>query len=465
MPKDTHGNPTSGDSTANLHLHRALDALMHFRPSILEHLDAALEHDPSFALGQATRAYLGVLSMEANSASAARTAFHGWLAEADDRAWLGRERAHVAAAGALVAGDFHGCAARLEAILTEHPRDLLALTVGHHIDFFTGNAEMLRDRPATALTAWDASEAPHANIMGMLAFGLEECHQHDRAFEVGLEAVARDPKDVWALHAVGHTFEETGRFLDGLRFFDDRADHWTVGNFYNVHNWWHYALYALEAGRVDRVLELVDAISAEAIKRNLALSLSDASALLWRLRLEGHDERERFRPIASAWLGKVEPAFHACNDMHAAMAFVGAGLEGEAEALIASRQRWLATNPPASVSNATMTDRVGLPVCRAILAFGRGEFAQAVALLHPIRRRIHEFGGSHAQRDAVYKTLIEASLRSGQFALANAMLGERIAVRPRSPYNWLKHADALEGLGQASRAAMARSTAAERLHE
>ena len=459
MHQDAYGNSTSSDATANTHLARALDALLHFRPSIIEHLDAALEHDPGFALGQATRAYLGVLSMEADAAASARTALHGFLSEANDAAWLERERAHVRAASALTEGDFHGCAAMLEAILTEHPRDLLALTVGHHIDFFTGNARMLRDRPAMALTAWDTSEPTRSNILGMLAFGLEECHQHDRAFEVGLEAVSLDPKDVWALHAVGHTFEETGRFRDGMQFFDERSDHWTVGNFYNVHNWWHYALYALEAGDLERVLTLVDAISNEALKRNLALSLSDASALLWRLKLEGHHQRERFAKIASAWLGKVEPAFHAFNDMHAVMAFVGAGLEPEAEAFIASREHWLASNPPSTASNAAMTRDIGLPVCKAILAFHREQFAQAVGFLYPIRKRIHEFGGSHAQRDAVYKTLLEAALRSRQYALANALASERIAVRPRSPYNWLKHAQALEGLGQASKAALARTEA------
>ena len=465
--QDLYGNPTSADATASKHLNRALDALLHFRPSILEHLNAALEHDPSFVLGQATRAYLGVLNMESGPALNARKGWHGFLSEANDGAWLERERLHARAASALVEGDFHGCASTLETILIAHPRDVLALTVGHHIDFFTGNTRMLRDRPAIALTSWEAHEPIRANILGMLAFGLEECHQHDRAFEVGLEAVSLDPKDVWALHAVGHTFEETGRFRDGMDFFDARLNDWTVGNFYNVHNWWHYALYALEANDIPRVLALVDAISDEALKRNLALSLSDASALLWRLKLEGHHEHERFGRIATAWNAKIEPAFHAFNDMHAAMAFVGANLEPEAEALIASREHWLATNlvtnPAVTASNVAMTRDIGLPVMRAVLAFARGQFAEVVSWLHPIRHRIHEFGGSHAQRDAVYKTLLEATLRGGQFALANALASERIAVRPRSPYNWFKHAEALEGLGQHTRAALARVTAKQRI--
>ena len=460
---DSFGNTvTLKDGAALTHLEVALDGLLHFRGAISAEINSALALEPGFALAHAFDAYLAMLTLEPDGAIRARKDFSTFLGTLQTSSLTERERLHVQAADTLLDGNFLGASAILETISLDHPRDLLALAVGHHIDFFTGATRLLRDRPAATLSAWSESDANYANVLGMLAFGLEECHQHDRAFEVGLSAVERNPKDVWAMHAVGHTFEETGRFADGLKFYDDRLSDWTTGNFYNVHNWWHYALYALEANDIPRVLALVDAISDEALKRNLALSLSDASALLWRLKLEGHHEPERFGRIATAWSAKIEPAFHAFNDMHAAMAFVGANLEPEAEALIEGRERWLATNPPASGSNVAMTRDIGLPVMRAVLAFHRAQFAEVVSQLHPIRHRIHEFGGSHAQRDAVYKTLLEATLRSGQFALANVLASERIAVRPRSPYNWFKHAEALEGLGQHTRAALARATAQQR---
>jgi tetratricopeptide (TPR) repeat protein len=299
----------------------------------------------------------------------------------------------------------------------------------------------------------------------MLAFGLEECHQHDRALELGLEAVERNPKDVWALHAVGHTFEETGRFDDGMRYYDARTSDWTTENYFLIHNWWHYALFALEAGDVARVLEIFDSAVFNAENGDLALELLDASALLWRLKLEGFPEQMRFKAVASRWLHKTEPAFYAFNDMHMMMAFVGAGWELEAQDLIDSRDQWLASNPNPRINNTAMTREIGLPVCKAILEFGRGNFAKVIEYLFPIRRRIHEFGGSHAQRDAVLKTLIEAALRGGRFDLARAMLSERISVRPRSPYNWLKHAAALEGLGEVTKAMLAREIAEKRLKQ
>ena len=457
MVKDRYGNPTSAaNPSAVAHLDAAVDCFLFFRGSMPDEINSSLQADPNFALTRALQAYIGVLGTEPDDAKVARETF---LAFQNPTKLEPRERQHLAAAEALLEGDFFGAGRMLEEITISHPKDLLALAVGHQIDFFTGNSRMLRDRPAQAIAAWSVDDPNYSNVLGMLAFGLEECHQHDRALELGFEAVERNPKDVWALHAVGHTFEETGRFNDGMQYYDARASHWMTENYFLIHNWWHYALFALEAGDIARVLEIFDSALFNEASGGLALQLLDASALLWRLKLEGHAEKTRFTALASRWLHKTEPAFYAFNDMHMMMAFVGAGWELEALDLIESREKWLASNPDPRINNVSMTREIGLPVCKAMLEFGRGNFLQVIEYLFPIRRRIHEFGGSHAQRDAVLKTLIEAALRGGRFDLARAMLSERISVRPRSPYNWLKHAVALEGLGEVTQAALARETA------
>jgi tetratricopeptide (TPR) repeat protein len=463
MVKDRHGNSTSAkSSSAVLHLDAAVDCFLFFNGSIPDEINKSLEADPNFALAQVLKAYIGVLGTEPNDAKTARDSF---LSFKQPLKLEPREHLHLQAAESLLEGDFFGCGRILEEITISHPRDLLALAVGHQIDFFTGNSRMLRDRPAQAMAAWSEDDPNYSNVLGMLAFGLEECHQHDRALELGLEAVERNPKDVWALHAVGHTFEETGRFDDGMQYYDARVNDWTMGNYFLIHNWWHYALFALEAGNIARVLEIFDTALFNSDNGGLALQLLDASALLWRLKLEGYAELKRFKTVASHWQHKTEPAFYAFNDMHMMMAFVGAGWELEARMLIESREQWLMSNPNPRMNNVAMTREIGLPVCKAILEFGRGNYKSVIEYLFPIRRRIHEFGGSHAQRDAVLKTLIEAALRGGRFDLARAILSERISVRPRSPYNWLKHATALEGLGEVTKAALARETAEKRLKQ
>jgi tetratricopeptide (TPR) repeat protein len=384
-----------------------------------------------------------------------------YLRQTDRSKFLEREQMHLQAASTLLEGNFHLAGQQLAELSLRYPRDILALAVGHQIDFFTGNAEMLRDRIAGAISAWTPEDHFYPNLLGKLSFGLQETGQYPRAEEVGLEAVERNPKDVWGIHAVTHTYEMQGMFAKGMRFMDARQGDWAVGNYFTIHNWWHYALYALEAGHEDRALEIHDVALLNADNAGLSLTLLDATALCWRLLLEGRIERERFEAQAELWKKKVEPAFYAFNDMHMVMAFVGAGQEAEAAGLIASRERWLAKEPGESISNVQMTRRIGLPVCKAILAFGREQYSQVIEHLFPIRRHLHEFGGSHAQRDAVLRTLVEATLRAGQHTLAQNILSERISVRPKSPYNWLKQAQLMDQLGQSAKAALARATAVE----
>ena len=49
--------------------------------------------------------------------------------------------------------------------------------------------------------------------------------------------------------------------------------------------------------------------------------------------------------------------------------------------------------------------------------------------LLPIRNVVQRFGGSHAQRDAVARTLLEAAIRAGDDDLALALVSERLALK------------------------------------
>ena len=49
-----------------------------------------------------------------------------------------------------------------------------------------------------------------------------------------------------------------------------------------------------------------------------------------------------------------------------------------------------------------------------------------------MRSGAHRFGGSHAQRDVLDLTLMEAAPRGGMEALARGLEAERVALRPRT---------------------------------
>ena len=73
---------------------------------------------------------------------------------------------------------------------------------------------------------------------------------------------------------------------------------------------------------------------------------------------------------------------------------------------------------------------------------------------------LHRFGGSHAQRDALQRTLLESAIRDGQLRLARALTAERLGVRETSVYGWTQRARALRGLGEEHGADGAEATAA-----
>ena len=434
----------------------ALAELQTYRGDPVATIDEALATDPDFVLGHCFKAQLFLLATErklvptiAESVAAAEA-----LADrANDR-----ERGHVAAARAWLDGNFTRAIAHWEDVLLEHPRDILALQVAHVGDFFTGNAANLRDRVARVLPAWSDDVPGYGYVLGMHAFGLEECGDYGRAEAAGTEAVSRDPRDAWAIHAVTHVLEMQGRLDDGILWLTSREDDWAPDTFFAVHNWWHLALYHLDQGDIDRVLALYDKpIRGE--RSDVVLDMLDASALLWRLHLMGIDVGDRWRELADAWEPLAEDAYYAFNDMHAAMAFVGDGRDGAGAKALAAQQRLLAAANGTAGDNVMMTRDVGYPACQAIAAFGRGDHGAAVEALLPIRYHAQRFGGSHAQRDVMAQTLIEAALRDRQFSLARALLAERTALRSTSPHSWTLTARACDGLGDATGPTAARDRA------
>ncbi|MFG2647825.1 tetratricopeptide repeat protein [Streptomyces sp. NPDC048436] len=449
---------TSDEATR--HYEQALDALLFFRPEVADEAQAMVAASPDSAMAQVFSAYLGLLGTEEMDAAEARRSFTAFRGAVDPDRLSPREKMHAAAAEAWLGGDMLRAGQILGDVSTQFPRDALALAIGHQIDFFTGDAQRLRDRIGGALSAWDRDDPHYGPLLGMYAFGLEESGHYGRAEETGLRAVERHPRDVWGIHAVVHTYEMRGLSGEGIRYLDARTEDWADGNYLSVHNSWHYALYALEAGSIERVLAVYDNTLHNERSESLAMELLDASALLWRLLLADIDVESRWAALADAWAERADGAYYAFNDVHAVMAYAGSGRLSDAERLVRDRELWL-TRTDAAVSNHAMTREIGIPVCRALIAYRQQRYARVVELLAPIRCGLHSFGGSHAQRDAIQRTLVEAAIRSGRHDLARTLLSERINLRPICPYNWRARARLADRLGDTAQAAFAHARADE----
>jgi hypothetical protein len=388
-------------------------------------IEQAIALSPEMPMAHLFKAWVMLLSTEAPALPvAAEACAAAAQLPADDR-----EQRHLAAAQALLQGQWREAALRLEDLSLRYPRDALALQVGHQLDFFRGDSRMLRDRIARALPHWDASVPGWHAVLGMHAFGLEECGDYAQAERQGQRSVELEPHDSWAWHAVAHVHEMRHDPRAGIAWLRGTSNTWADGSFLATHNWWHLALFHLELDQHDEVLRLYDQ-SIGGTGSGVVLDLIDASAMLWRLQLRGVDVGGRWLPLAERWLPHATSGHYAFNDLHAMLAFTGAGMAAAQQQVLDAQQAAMA----GAGDNAQYTRDVGHPAVLAVQAYGQGDHARATALLRGIRPHAHRFGGSHAQRDLIDLTLIEAAMRSEDAALARGLVNERLAQRPRSPW-------------------------------
>jgi tetratricopeptide (TPR) repeat protein len=446
---DSRGLAVSTQSRASLQqLERAVDLSCGYFLDPLSTIQDALAAEPGFAMGHCFRAGLAIMASD-------RT-FLPLLSESIEAVEsLGkraneRERAHAAAARRWLQADFAGAVCAYGDIVVDYPRDLFALQLAHVGDFFLGSSTLLRDRIAQVLPHWDASVPGFGYVLGMHAFGLEETALYSRAEDAGRHALELNARDPWAIHAVTHVMEMQGRVVDGTRWLTSREQDWSVDNGFAFHNWWHLALFHLDLGETAQALALFDRRISPAPSQ-APLELIDASALLWRLSLRGVDVGSRWEVLANSWAPFASHGWYAFNDVHAVMAFAGA------QRFDLTRQTLdvLAQRAAGSDTNAMMSREVGLPMAQALLAFAAGRYQETIDLLLPVRAIAQRFGGSHAQRDIIHLTLLEAALRGGKKSLARALASERTQLKPTSPFNWQLTSRALELAGDAAAAQQA----------
>jgi hypothetical protein len=447
MVHDETGNQISSTTEGCKAYDAGLRSLLSMRSTVAADIQFAVDTDPASPLAAILSAYLGLLSSERCDARVAAKQLA--LIDSSGRSLNPREMMHLRATRQLSAGDLYGASDTTLEISRHYPRDALALFAGHQIDFFTGAANRLEARIAAALPHWNQEDRAIGYLEGMWSFGLEELGRYEAALDVGHRAVIRNSDDAWAIHAVAHVHEMRGDYDIGVDWLTTMRSDWQIGTFMNVHIAWHNALFLLETEDWGGVLALYDSFIHNDSSSNLALQMLDASSLLWRLRLDGVDTGDRWQALADGWLSKQDEPWYSFNDMHAVMAFVSDERTSTAHEVIRRLETYV--NEPGDNSNREMARRVGLPVCRAIFHHAQGDYAAAADILAPVLPALSTFGGSHAQRDVVHRTFIDALMRSNRRDLAEQILVNRLVERPRSRWSQKRLATIQKADGNLSR--------------
>lgn len=428
MLKDAQGHAISGATPHAVDLFdTAIRAASLAHGDVIGRLDAAAAAAPAFVMPLIAKGWLFALARDPSLATRTK-------ALVDSAAALpcnDRERSHLAALAKAAAGERAAALSLLDRHLMAWPRDILAHQVALLFDLSQGRVRWMRERAARALPQFPADLPGHAALLSFHAFGLEENGDYARAEDESRDVAQREPHSWFAHHTVSHVMEMMGRPEDGIGWMASREGFWSTGEHPNRdHIWWHKALFHLDLGQQAEALAIYDGPFL-ASEKPLAMSLTHASALLWRLDTLGTDVAERWRALLPRWDGHADGSFLAFADAHAIMAELRAGQEARAEQRLA-RMRETA----AGVDEAATTYRlIGVPVAEGLVAFHRGAYAQAVEHLLPARFELWRIGGSAAQRDVFEWTLAEAANRARLRDVAVSLANERLALKPRSWVN------------------------------
>ncbi|WP_315791175.1 tetratricopeptide repeat protein [Fischerella sp. JS2] len=279
-----------------------------------------------------------------------------------------------------------------EEITNKFPHDLISVQQGQYHYFYLGDKERLLQIAQKVLRA----NREHHYLYGMVAFGLEQCHQLAAAEAVARKATAMNRYNPWAHHAVAHVLETQGRVEEGIAWMESFADTWeNCNSMLYTHNWWHVALYYLERGDIDKVLSLYDIhIWGRANKRSPKDQVG-AISLLLRLELHGVNVGSRWQELSAYLYPRIHEHALPFQDLHYVYAMAKAGFPNWVnQMLLSMEQHSLSVNP--FLRQGWM--EVAIPAARGMVAHAKGDFNKAITQLKPVLPRLHEIGGSHAQR-------------------------------------------------------------------
>jgi hypothetical protein len=317
----------------------------------------------------------------------------------------------------------------METITTEWPGDLVTAKLAEFLYYVLGQQHM-GPRFRAHMDRLEPVHAGDPDFLAMAAFASELCGNYGVAEARAERALAVEPRNPWAQHALSHVLIRQGRVGEGLArlqsFLPLLA---TCGRPIHSHDAWHLALLHLEELDVAATMrvfrEHIWGITPDFVVEQL-----DAIALLWRIEMAGTPMDGEWPSIAEHVAPRAIETFMPFMNAHYVYALARAGrADALAAALAVVRERSAADDEEGTHVWAP----VGRAVVEAAAAFGAGDRAHAAALLDPVMAMMTWIGGSDAQDDLFRQTYLRSLQAAGRRADAAAYFARITAGKSATP--------------------------------
>jgi hypothetical protein len=426
MQTDRYGLPlsTSQPRARDAYL-AAVDSLLGAMPGDLEGFEAALRHDPDFALAAIGLARALLVRMRVSEARHYAASARALVAGASER-----ERSHVHVLALGIEGKTVEALDAMHAHLRRWPRDAMVLapaTGVFGIIGFSGRSE--REREQFELLQ---ALAPHYREgnggegnggegdgedwwFGMaLAFAACETGRLDLAAPMIERSLARMPTSGNVVHVHAHVAYELGDTQSELSRLEASLRSYPREALMHCHLSWHAALFAMQLGDADKAWRHYrDSVHPDVALAPPLNMVTDCASFLWRAELADQPapggaagaqrEWDTVRRSARQYFPKAGVTF---ADVHVALACIASGDRtglGELRAQLA--ERLAAGKLTAGPAVLSLVD--------GLAAYRDADWPRAVRELGAALPETVRIGGSRAQRDLVALTLAEAQRQAG----------------------------------------------------
>jgi hypothetical protein len=252
--------------------------------------------------------------------------------------------------------------------------------------------------------AWTQDQRGFRLFLAMASFAYAESGDAADAEALGRRALSYEPGCPMGVHAVAHALAESGQHREGAQWMRDQRGHWATQSRMRTHNAWHLAMFEIEEGNAASAIEILDRCLLPA-SADSSLEACDATGLLWRLTLEGVDDRGRWERLSAAF-ERMTPGFWPYVDLHAALAHGSAGREDRARRLAQAIDRCAEGSGYAALRARHVTQ----PGLRAVEAWTQRRYGDAVSAFANLQPFLRDAGGSRIQL-ALFKSVEDEAIR------------------------------------------------------